>query len=201
MSKRLYFASAYTFFLSGMILAQTLSIGPVAGANFSTISNTTSSKTLVGLSLGGFANYSIKEHLGLNGKLLFDQMGTGLENTDNIIRLNYIRVPLSAVYFFGKNGDKIRPKLFAGPYVGFLMNATYSNGDDIILFNGKDAFSSTDFGGLLGAGFNYIFGDRNWLNIDAGYNASFNNISNEIGSDKKNTGFQITAGVSFPIGR
>jgi len=199
MLKRIYFAGAFVISLWGMSFAQTLSLGPMGGANFSTISNSPSSKTLGGLCIGAFANYSINEHLGINGKVLFNQMGTGFENTDAIVRLNYISVPISAVYFFGNIGNKIRPKLFAGLYAAYLLNAKDKNGNDIVLPNGNDVYSSADFGGLLGAGLNFSLASRTWLNVDASYNTSFNSVVDQTNSSNKNTGFQITVGVSFPI--
>ncbi len=201
MLKRINFICALTISLYGMTYAQTLSIGPAGGANFTTISDIPTSKTLVGVSLGAFANYSINEHLGINGKVMFDQMGTGFENTDAIVRLNYLRVPVSVVYFFGNIGNKIRPKLFAGPYASFLINAKDTNGNDIVLPNGNDVYRSTDFGGLIGAGFNYTLAERTWLNIDASYSSSFYSVVDQTNTTNKNTGFQITAGVSFPIGQ
>ncbi len=162
MLKRIYLASAFTLFIGEASTAQTLSIGPVAGANFMTISNTLQPKKLVGLSLGAFANYSINENLGTNVKLIFSQMGTGTDNSDYTVRLNYIQVPLSVVYYFGNNGNKIRPKLFAGPYGAFLLSASDKNGKNIVLPNGDDVYLKTDLGGILGAGFNYIIRPLTW---------------------------------------
>lgn len=201
MLKRNYFIIACYFIISGVISGQTLSIGPMIGANFMTVSNITNSKTLTGLSLGGFGNYSINEHLGINAKLLYSQMGTGLENSQNLVRLNYIQLPLSAVYFFGDTGNKVRPKLFAGPYASYLLNAEDNNGNKIVYPNGEDFYLKTDIGGIIGAGLNFIFADRKWLNIDATYSSSFNSIVDAANSSNKNTGFQLNAGISFPIGK
>jgi hypothetical protein len=201
MLKRIHFIIAYYFITIGIISGQTLSIGPVVGANFMTVSNITNSKTLAGLSLGGFGNYSINEHVGINAKLLYSQMGTGLENSQNLVRLNYIQLPLSAVYFFGDTGNKVRPKLFAGPYASYLLNAEDNNGNKIVYPNGEDFYLKTDIGGIIGAGLNFIIADRKWLNIDATYSSSFNSIVDAANSSNKNTGFQLNAGISFPIGK
>ena len=200
MIKRLSVGIVFTIILSGFISAQTLSIGPIVGANFMTISNTPSSKKLVGLSIGAFANYSINEHLGTNLKLLFSQMGTATDNSAVSVRLNYIHIPLSVVYFFGNAGNKIRPKLFIGPYASFLLNASDKNGNNIVFPNGNDVYLKTDFGGILGGGFNYLIKSRTWLNIDANYSTSFSSIVDATNSDNKNKGFQFNVGISFPIG-
>jgi len=200
MLKRIYLFSAMCLFVLGTVSAQTLSLGPIVGVNIMTISNTLSSKEMIGLSAGAFGNYSINEHVGVNGKLLFSQMGTAFENTDYTVRLNYIQLPVSAVYFFGNSGNKLRPKVFAGPYVAFLMSAKDNNSNDIALPNGDDIYLKTDFGGLLGVGFNYLVISRTWLNLDASYSSSFSSIVDASASTNRNTGFQINAGVSFPIG-
>ena len=70
-----------------------------------------------------------------------------------------------------------------------------------MLPNGNDVYRSTDFGGLIGAGFNYTLAERTWLNIDASYSSSFYSVVDQTNTTNKNTGFQITAGVSFPIGQ
>ncbi|MBK8111459.1 MAG: hypothetical protein IPK46_14605 [Saprospiraceae bacterium] len=59
--------------------AQTLSIGPIAGINYSKISNITNAEYQTGLAAGAFANYSINEKFGLGIKALFSQLGTGYE--------------------------------------------------------------------------------------------------------------------------
>lgn len=174
--------------------AQTLSIGPVLGANFSKISKLDNAKTRTGLSAGIFANYSIDEHFGLNLKLLYSQLGTKLDNTTESTRLNYIQLPLSGVYFFGESGNSIRPKIFLGPYVGFLLSATDTNGNDI-----ADTYKKVDFGGQLGVGFNYRIKNRTWLNVDATYASSLGKIIDESNIAYKNTALGLNLGLSFPV--
>ncbi len=173
MLKLFFGVSVFTVIMGGFLSAQTLSVGPVAGANFMTISDTPLAKTKIGLSVGGFANYSINEHLGVNFKALFSQMGTKIKDSDLSVSLNYIHVPVSIVYFFGNIGNVIRPKLYAGTYASFLLNSTDKNGKNIVLPNGNDLYFKTDFGVVFGTGFNYSLGSRTWLNIDAAYSSSF----------------------------
>ncbi|MBK9254878.1 MAG: PorT family protein [Saprospiraceae bacterium] len=197
------------FFISAILLlslfvaniqAQSLSIGPVVGANFSTVSNVPENKTITGLAIGGFLNYSVNEHVGINAKVLFSQLGTALENSEFTNRLNYIQIPLTGVYFFGSAGDRFRPKVFAGPYLGFLMSAKDNNGNELLNTDGSDFFKKIDFGGIIGVGFNYLLKSRTWLNVDAGYSGSFASISEFGTADYKNTNIGISVGVSFPIG-
>ena len=120
--------SIFLVFLIAMIhisdtTAQTLSIGPMVGANISTISDVPNAKSITGLDIGLFGNYSINEHIGLGAKLLFSQLGTALENSTSSVRLNYIQVPLTGVYYFGSTGNTFRPKIFAGLYFAALVSS------------------------------------------------------------------------------
>ena len=176
------------------IKAQTLSIGPVVGVNSSSISEAENGERLMGLSAGIFANYSINEKIGLNIKALFSQMGIASSVSDDKFRLNYVQIPLSGVYFFGETGDKFRPKVFLGPYVGILLGA--KNGDVDI----KEFFKSVDFGGQAGLGFNYSLKERMWLNVDLGYAAGFTTIGEGEDAEGKNNALSLNIGLSFPIG-
>lgn len=179
-------------------IAQTTSIGPIIGVNSSTVINFPNNAYKTGLTVGGFLNHSVDEHFGINGKLLFSQLGTGFDNSSLVHRLNYIQLPVSGVYYFGNAGDRFRPKVFLGLYVGSLLNATYDNGDDIKV-NGADGYKKFDFGGQVGLGFNYRLKSRTWLNVDAGYNAGFVELSDNLGSDLKNRALNVSVGVSFPL--
>ncbi|MBK6785959.1 MAG: hypothetical protein IPG79_21100 [Saprospiraceae bacterium] len=72
--------------------------------------------------------------------MMFSQMGTGSDISDDIVKLNYIQLPVSMVYFFGKNGNVLRPKIFAGLYGSYLLQANDKNGNDIVFSNGEDVY-------------------------------------------------------------
>lgn len=179
--------------------AQTLSIGPVVGVNFSTISELPNAKSRIGISGGAFANYSIDEHFGLNAKLLFSQLGTKIENSNLSSRLNYFQIPVAGVYFLGESGNSFRPKIFAGPYLGFLINSKDNNGNDIVIANGDDYYNKADIGGQIGIGFNYRIKSRTWLNVEAAYAGSFTKISDATTIEYKNRALSLNVGVSYPI--
>jgi len=174
--------------------AQTLSVGPVLGGNFTKISGITNAKSLSGLNIGAFANYSINEHIGMGFKLTFSQKGTAVENSTGTVRLNYLQLPITGVYYFGSIGNSFRPKIFAGPYAGALISAKDNDGNDIV-----GVYKKADIGGLIGLGFNYSLKSRTWLNIDASYSGSLTNIAEAANTTYKNTGLSISAGLSFPI--
>lgn len=179
--------------------AQTTSIGPVLGINVSTFTAEPNTKPLVGFTAGGFINHSIEEHFGINAKLLYSQLGSAYTFNTDINRLHYIQVPVSGVYYFGNNGQKFRPKISVGLYGGSLLSANHKSGDNVVANDGSPYYKKGDFGGLLGAGFNYLVGSKTWLNFDAGYQAGFVDVTTSNATDFKNKGFTITLGLSFPI--
>jgi outer membrane protein W len=168
MSKKTTLLVALLLTNATLISAQTLSIGPMIGGNVSTFTSISNNKGLIGLSLGGFANYSVNDHFGLGLKVMYAQLGTAFDANPEHLRLHYVQVPITAVYYFGETGNQFRPKVFAGIYLAPLIKATNKNGDELLGTDGKSAYNNFDFGGLIGAGFNYRIQSRTWLNVDAG---------------------------------
>jgi hypothetical protein len=181
-----------------LISAQTLSIGPMIGGNISTITAAPNTQSLAGISIGGFANYSVNEHVGIGAKIMYAQLGTAFTYNEDINRLHYIQIPLTAVYYFGDIGNQFRPKIFAGPYLSTLLKASHKSGDEVI---GTEAYSKIDIGGLAGLGFNYRIKSRTWLNVDAGFSRGFSNVTKIADSFYHNVAFGLNVGVSFPIGK
>jgi outer membrane protein W len=183
-----------------LISAQTLSIGPMFGGNVSTFTAISNNKGLIGLSLGGFANYSVNNHFGLGLKVMYAQLGTAFDVNSEHLRLHYVQVPITAVYYFGETGNQFRPKVFAGIYLAPLIKATNKNGDELLGTDGKSAYNNFDFGGLIGAGFNYRIQSRTWLNVDAGLTRGLTDVTKNT-TNYQNMSFGINVGVSFPIGK
>ena len=183
-----------------LISAQTLSIGPMIGGNVSTFTATSNNKGLIGLSLGGFANYSVNDHFGLGLKVMYAQLGTAFDANPEHLRLHYVQVPITAVYYFGETGNQFRPKVFAGIYLAPLIKATNKNGDKLLGTDGKSAYNNFDFGGLIGAGFNYRIQSRTWLNVDAGLTRGMTDVTKNT-LNYQNIAFGINVGVSFPVGK
>jgi outer membrane protein W len=189
------FALSYMPFAS----AQKISLGPMIGANFANISDIPDSKVKTGLNAGLFLNYSVNENLGLGIKAMYSQLGAKDVSGTGETHLNYVQIPLSGIYYFGERGNTIRPKVFLGPYVGFLLNARDQNGNDIKSPSGQDFFNKTDVGGQVGLGFNYSLANLSWINFDAGYSTSLVNITDHSDRDYKNSAFFASVGYSFPI--
>lgn len=112
--------------------AQIISIGPTAGFGHSWITkqdddNKFNTAWNAGLSL----IYSTKSHFVLGADIKYSTEGNknkyktpgpadGLIDVTNAINANYIRIPFKLIYFFGKYGSSIQPKIYAGPDFGFF---------------------------------------------------------------------------------
>ena len=199
MLKKIMLLSALLFVNSKIVSAQSLSVGPIVGANLATINSLPNTKSIAGISGGGFANYSVDEHFGLGAKILYSQLGTAFSNSSQIVKLHYVQIPLSAIYYFGDNGSEFRPKIYVGPYLGTLIKAKDENGNEILRTDGTPAYNTFDFGGQLGLGFNYRILPSTWINFDAGFAKSFSDVSKDNSNTYHNLAFSLNVGISFPI--
>jgi hypothetical protein len=193
-----------------------LSMGPTAGANFSTLYGQLRNsagvtdgeyKTRTGFNAGIFLNHSIKYWAGLRMEFLYSQLGanvTGARAYEDI-RLHYLQVPLLATYFFGKENRPgvIRPKLFVGPHVGFKLGTRekYRNESELRVTTGN--YTGMDFGVTAGAGFNYALANQRWINFDVRYGLGLINVINRErvpNLNASNGALSVNLGFSFPLG-
>ena len=202
------------------VQGQTLTVGPKAGINLSTLTNLQDVKPKVGLTAGGFLVYSFIENFGVGLDALYSKEGAKYvyemgDGTDMVkykykADLNYLRLNVPLTYFFCKKENSLRPKIYAGPSLAFLLSAKgkseviSSNDNSVVTAEGtttvtKD-YKGTDFGAIAGAGFNYKLAEATWLNFDASYHIGSTDIPKDPaeGADPvHNTGFAFTVGVGF----
>jgi outer membrane protein W len=199
---------------------QYFTAGPRVGINFSNIDGVDDGESKAGLLAGGFLVYSFHEHFGAGLDVLYSMEGVKFENDipvngtsvkfTNTTRLDYLRIPVQAFVFFGQHGNAFRPKLSLGPCLGFLLSAenkveneATSDEETIDI---KDNFKSTDFGAIVGAGFNYRLAESVWLNTDLRYYIGATELqedeeqAEENDADPlKNNGFSFSLGVGFGL--
>ncbi len=174
---------------------QTLSFGPVAGVNFSTISDVRNSEFNTGFAGGAQLTYSDVNNWGLGAAVIYSREGVDVEagGAEASTNLTYLRVPLKGYVFFRKNEDAFRPKIFFGPSLGFLMDSDVKvSGAEIDL---EDSYNKFDFGLTAGLGFNARITQGTWFNLDAGYTYGLLDVADN--ADGANRSIGITAGVLF----
>ena len=191
---------ALTLSLSSAFAQENVSIGPIAGvslANFhGDIDNT---NTKPGLTIGAFYNYSSKKGYGFSGQVLYTQLGAQVFNKTNEINLNYVQVPLLFTFFFGEFGDRLRPKIFLGPSLNFLVSAKDKDGNNINGTSNSRVFNVFDLGLTGGLGLNYELTQKVWLNFDVRYGLGLLDVTKAPGSIQ-NRNLGINLGLSFPLG-
>lgn len=187
--------------------SQNVSFGPSAGFGHSWISDVNGDKKFMpSYNAGLTLVYSTKTNWGFGADVKYSGEGvkvkSGTGDDDVTTRLNYIRVPLKAIYFFGQYGQKVRPKVAFGPTLGFLTNAkttTDINGQEteVDIENNIKGF---DIGLQGSVGLNFRLAPNTWLNTDLSYYHGLNDITKSASSDIKNRNLGINVGVAFGIG-
>jgi len=202
-TSRVLLAALFTTLSLGAFSQTNVSAGPVVGASFARLKGDISNTAWrVGPTVGAFINYSIAEQFGLKGQIAYTQLGTKFTNNNTSQSFAYVQMPLLATVYLNKRGSDFRPKLMAGPYIGFLLGAKNQDGGNINpSSNGVNPYESIDGGIQAGAGFNYLMGTKTWLNVDVLYGHGLKDITTSTANALSHSQWAVNVGVSFPIGK
>lgn len=189
---------AFFYFSINLSAQSTHSIGPVLGAGMSWVKADPSfdgDKSRIGFQGGIQYNYSFTEHWGLGLNLLFQQIGNSTDlGVDKFTSdLNYIRLPIKLHYYFGHLGNKIRPNVFLGPSMGYLLSAKV-DGEDF-----KEFANVFDLGALIGVGLNFNIGEEKWLNFDLGYTHGISDLAKDSEVKSQNGALMLNVGLGFGL--
>lgn len=163
--------------------AQDMKFGVKGGLNSSTLSGAEGAKSIVGIHLGGFAEFKVSDKFSVQPELLFSMQGA--KNDVYTLNMNYINIPVMAKYAVAEKFN-----LQAGPQIGFLMSAKAESTDV------KDSMKSLDFGLNLGAG--YDFTEKMFL--DLRYNLGLAQTQKDLmvgETASKNAVIQLSLGYKF----
>ena len=186
--RKLFFAAIIAVFAMTSMNAQTF--GVKAGLNMANYAGSDVSGTAskIGANVGVFARFEISDEFTFQPELSFSMQGAqDKDDSKYKTNANYINLPLMAKY---EVADGFR--LVAGPQIGFLMSAKFTDGDNSTDI--KDGFKSVDFGLGLGAEYELESG----LFFDARYNLGLTSLDDSsANADVKNAVFQIGVGFVF----
>jgi hypothetical protein len=184
--KKILLVVALAAFSSASLNAQDIKFGVKGGLNFANISgdNTSQLEPVTAFNFGVMSEISITDKFSFQPEILFSGQGYSFKNSNKLVALNYINVPLMAKYYLTKGLS-----LEAGPQVGYLISAK-SEGIDV-----KDSFKKIDFGANVGLGYKF----SNGINVGTRYNFGLSNINDTAGSsDKYRNGVaQVSIGYFF----
>jgi len=187
--------------------AQNLSLGPTAGFGHAWTSSDNGGvdgRFHPSYNFGGKLVYSFVSHWGISADVKFSSEGETLgpdKDNKTVYRANYIRVPLQGIYFFGDYGNKVRPKISAGPSLGFLVggeSSQYTNGNQTNVVKTKDYLNSFDLGLTGAVGMNIRVAKATWLNADIAYYHGLTDVVDNASAKNRNIGLNV--GILFPIG-
>ncbi|HEX8278990.1 MAG TPA: outer membrane beta-barrel protein, partial [Segetibacter sp.] len=135
--------------------------------------------------------YSAAEHFGIGLDVKYSFEGAKTSTPANEWDLHYLRIPLKAIYFFNDYGNKVRPKIFAGPSFGILSSSKIND------VNVKSTTESFDFGILGGVGVNIRMVKNTWFNTDLTYTHGIKEINST--GDYSNRNLMLNVGVNFGL--
>ena len=204
------------FVLSAISLAgvaQSNSLGINAGFGHSWIKNHQDVQFNPAGNFGVSFVHSTKTNFGFGADLKFSLEGgqedytVGTTKFEHTTDLNYIRVPLKAIYFFGKYGQRVRPKVHVGPSLGFLVGAhderkNQTTGAITEDRKSDDDYHNFDIGLQGGVGLNYRLVKNTWFTADLNYYNGFKGIRQTSASPRYvNNNVALNLGVNWGIGK
>lgn len=139
----------------------------------------------IGFYAGAFTDIQVSPTFSVQPELTYALLGakTTITGANDKLDLGYLNIPVLAKYNF--NGLS----LFAGPQLGILLSAKDQDGT-----SEKDEFNSTDFSGIVGAGYTLF----NGFGFDARYQFGLSNIAkDQPGATIKSNAFYIGLHYNF----
>lgn len=157
-----------------------------------------------GFVFGVFMDFRISENLSIQTEILYTEKGSKIYipsfDTEFDLNLDYIEVPITVNYRL-QTEKMFQPRIFAGPYAGFLINssASVTIADDIISTPDDfvDEANDLDWGAVIGAGIDAHLTFRT-ITFKVRYSTGFSNAFNSsIPGDYKNGVFSILLGFTI----
>lgn len=215
MKKNLFFAALLAAgFMFSEAKAQTISVGPRLGVNFSNISTEEDldTKMTTGIHGGVAVNIGLNDMFSIQPEILYTQKGYEVETTGEFLgypvkmeqdaTLNYLQIPVLARLSFG---DDTKFFVNAGPSFGFGMGGKAKT---TTTFMGKESNEDTDIesgdmemdlGLMVGAGVGIKAGPG-MLTLEGRYDHGFSAIFKDVPNETKNRTIGVSVSYMFPIG-
>jgi hypothetical protein len=204
--KRLICALALGFLFTAYSFGQ-IGFGIKGGVNFATIGGADAGpgiKSRTGFAAGGYLEVSLPFLLTIQPEVLYTTKGSIFEQTisrfgqpvtiTQTSTYSYLEIPVLAKYSLPV--PVVKPSLYVGPEVGFLLSAKNKfedPGSPTTDSDIKSFIASTDFGAVLGASAHILVAD-----LDLRYTLGLKSISKAVSTTKVyNRVFSIM--VQFPL--
>jgi hypothetical protein len=195
----------------GINIASMSNVGS-ASASFGSSSSSNKNKPRILPHFGIYSEIKVNDVFSFQPELLFSMKGYSNEakaingftssssETNNKLALSYIDIPLQMRFNFNKF------HILAGPYIGFLVAATYKTNSEVIIGSSsskseskstsKENFNSPEAGIYLGAGYEL----ENGLSFGARWCRGLSDVTDNnstAGNNNSNSVFQISLGYKL----
>jgi len=182
-----------------------LSLGFEAGLNIANANQTPStsfgSKTC--FIVGALLDAPITPTFSIAPGLRFITKGNSYSGADGVASNSLSVIEIDALAKVKFPMTDIKPYIFAGPNVGFIMSASYSQtptGGTSSTTDTSPNFETIDFGIMFGGGLDFKLTPTMDMFGQVGYSLGLSNIQkNNPASTTKTTGIQFTTGLKFKL--
>ena len=180
-------------FIASHSYAENVQFGLKGGLNFVNMvgADVGDPDTKAGLYIGGFMNAHLTKGFYFQPELLYSIQGRYMEDKDHKIQTSYLNIPLLLKMTLGGSN---KAHLYAGPQLGFLLNAEQERKQANVteIKDIKDSMNAVDFSLNLGFSFKVNYA----LAIDLRYNRSLTKILKD-GGKAYNSLIQLGAAYTF----
>jgi hypothetical protein len=195
-----------------LTFGQNTSLGINGGIGNAWIKNYSNRKFKTAGNIGLCLIYSTKSNFGLGADLKYSIEGGKMvqNNVTTTTSIDYVRVPLKVMYFLGKYGQRVRPKISIGPSLGFLIGGeteiegTIGSVPVTSSYKAKDLYKGFDIGLNASVGFNYRLVKYTWFLADINYYNGFSDIRKVQSSNSSklsNNNLTLNVGVNWGLRR
>lgn len=182
-----------------------LSLGFEAGINIANANQTpsTSFGSKTGFIIGGMLDASISPQFSIAPGIRFITKGNSYSGADGVASNSLSVIEIDALLKVKFPLTEIKPYIFAGPNLGFILSATYSQTPTGGTSSSQDVSSNVetiDFGLMFGGGLDFKVAPTMDIFGQFGYSLGLSNIQkNNPASTTKTTGIQLTTGLRFKL--
>lgn len=206
MKLKIFFA-AVVMMVSGLTVYSQgkISLGFEAGLNIANTVETPSSAfgSKMGFIIGGMVDASLSPNFSLQPGVRFITKGSSYSGADGVANFSSSVIEIDALAKVKFPLTEVKPYLFAGPNLGFIMSVNYSQTPTGGTSSSQDVsqyFETIDFGLMFGGGLDIKVAPAMDLFGQFGYSLGLSNIrKNNPAATTKTTGIQITTGLRFKL--
>jgi len=204
---------AFTFAISGFAQKRRgdIELGASIGLNISNISGNTAGEDFdddssISFNVTGVGEYYFSDSWGVKAKVIYDRKGSQDANFDFSTNLDYITIPVTANWHFGRERNWY---VNFGLYAGVLANAEFEVeepavveepvDEEVTIADANDIFKSSDFGLAFGVGVRFPIDYKTRIFIEYDGQTGIANIADLEDETIRNGRSSINVGILFDL--